>query len=255
MRKSIKTLFITGGATGIGRSVARLFYQNGYNVSIVDIDEEMVRQTIEGWSDDRFLFHSSNVIDSSAMKQAVSDTLAKFDKIDTVVLNAGMHLSNTILTVTEQQLDDIINVNIKGYVNTIRAVLPQMIEDGGGSIVVNVSDQAFIGKRNNFSYGLTKGAIGQMIKSIALDYAEDNITISGVCAGTIDTPLSRRALQRWADNEFEGDYDKALELESASIPVQRLGDSKEVAEFFYFLSNARYVTGSLHLIDGGLVAG
>lgn len=255
MNMSNKTLFITGAAMGIGRSVARLFYENGYNVSIVDIDEEMALKTIEGWDENRFLFHKLSVADFLNMSNAVNATIMKFGKINTVVLNAGVHMSNTILTITEQELDNMININIKGYVNTIRVTLPHMIKNGGGSFVVNVSDQAFIGKRNNFSYGLTKGAIGQMIKNIALDYAEDNITISGVCAGTIDTPLSRKALQRWADNEFDGDYNKALEQECATIPVQRLGKAEEVAEFFYFLSNAKYITGSLHLIDGGLVAG
>ena len=251
----MKTLFLTGAAEGIGREVARLFYSKGYNVAFMDINEEQSRETVEGWDVARYRTFTGDVRSKADIKQAVDATIATFGHIDTLVLNAGIHRSNSILSIEESELDMMIDINVRGYINTIRDVLPHMVEAGGGSIVANVSDQAFISKGNSFGYALTKGAVASMVRSVAVDYGKHGITISGVCAGTIDTPLARRALQRWADRDLEGNLDKAIELEATDFPVGRIGQPEEVAAMFYFLANAPFVTGSLHLIDGGLVAG
>ncbi|MFI3321158.1 MAG: SDR family oxidoreductase [Rikenellaceae bacterium] len=250
----MKTIFLTGAATGIGREVARLFYNNNYNVAMFDANSSQMAITTEGWDESRYIAYKGDVCSLESLKDAVGQTLAKFNRIDSLILNAGMHQSNTVLSVEDAELEQIFNVNVRGYIYAIKAAMPSMIEQGGGTIVVNASDQSFIGKGCSFSYGLTKGAIGQMIKNIAIDYGKQGISISGVCPGTIDTPLAMGALQRWADRELGGDLEKAIEIENESYVVGRIGTSAEVAQMFYFLANSPFVTGSLHLIDGGLVA-
>lgn len=251
----MKTIFLTGGATGIGREIAQLFYKKGYNVSFIDINKTESDITTENWDDPRFLFYHGSVTNRDDINSAIEATVKKFDKIDTLIPNSGINIKGNILSTTDEELDLMLNTNLKGVINTIRAALPYIITNGGGSIVINVSDQAFIGKEDSFGYGITKGALGQMVKSLAIDYGKHGITVSGVCAGTIITPLAQNLLQKWADNEFDGEIDRAIEEEAKLYPVGRVGRADEVAEFFYFLANAPFVSGSLHLIDGGLIAG
>ncbi|MFI3298269.1 MAG: SDR family oxidoreductase [Rikenellaceae bacterium] len=250
----MKTLFLTGAATGIGREIAKLFYNNNYNITLLDLNEEELKQTTQGWHENRYLSLVGSVTNPEFLKGAAQQCVEKFGKIDSLILNAGIHQSNTVLSITDEELDTILSINVKGYIYTLKAVLPQMIETGGGTIVVSVSDQAFIGKGMSFSYGLTKGAIGQMIKNIAVDYGRQGISISGVCAGTTITPLALGAMQRWADRDFNGNLQKALEVESEAYTIKRLGTAAEVAQMYLYLANAPFVTGSLHLIDGGLTA-
>ncbi len=251
----MKTLFLTGGATGIGRAIAQLFYNKGYNISFIDINKKEAEITIQEWEQKRFLFFHGSVTNEIDINNAIQATLNKFQNIYTLIPNSGINIKGNILSTTSNDLDLMLNTNVKGVINTIKATLPSMIKNGKGSIVINVSDQAFIGKEDSFGYGLTKGALGQIVKSLAIDYGKYGITVSGVCAGTILTPLAENLLQKWANNEFNGEIDKAIEEEAKLYPVGRIGKPQEVAEFFYFLSNAPFVSGSLHLIDGGLVAG
>ncbi|MFI3240137.1 MAG: SDR family oxidoreductase [Bacteroidales bacterium] len=251
----MKTIFLTGGSTGIGRSIARLFYSKGYNVSFIDINEPMAMECVKGWEETRYLFTLGSVTERETLSTAVAQTVAKFGKIDSLIINCGIHRVNNLTTIEPDELDLMLDVNIKGVVNTLQVAMPTMISAGGGTIVVNVSDQAFIAKPNSFGYTLTKGAVSQIIKSVAVDYGSQGISISGVSAGTILTPLSQNLLQKWADREFNGSLERAIAEEAKDYPIGRIGNADEVAEMFYYLANAPFVTGSLHLIDGGLVAG
>jgi NAD(P)-dependent dehydrogenase (short-subunit alcohol dehydrogenase family) len=175
--------------------------------------------------------------------------------LDVVVGSAGKYFSGTIENTSENDFDDIMNVNFKGTFFLLKSVLPILKKQQQGSIILVGSDQCFVGKQGAAVYGASKGALGQLTKSAALDYASFNVRVNAVCPGTIDTPLYRKAISAY--HEKTGIPLKNIEEDLANAqPLQRIGLSKEVAEFIFFLGSdaASFITGGLFPIDGGYTA-
>ena len=130
-----------------------------------------------------------------------------------------------------------------------------MIASGGGTVVINASDQWFVGKSESFAYGLTKGALGQITRSLAVDLAQYGVRVNAVCAGTIDTPLVDNVFRCLSDKTGKSVEEYRRE-EDALFPLGRMGRADEVAQVIYFLASdaSSFVTGSHYLVDGGLVA-
>ena len=138
--------------------------------------------------------------------------------LDSVVANAGIHRCNTMLDISEEELDLMIDTNIKGTVHTLRAAVPCLLERGG-SVVINASDQCYVGKPNSFGYGLTKGALGQITKSLAIDLGPKGVRVNAVCAGTIRTPLTEKLFQSFADITHGGDASAYWRTEAGLYPL------------------------------------
>lgn len=252
----MKTAFITGGATGIGAATVKKFINQGYKVGFIDTNKQAAESLIQDFKENVF-FYQGDVRKTEDQLAAIEATIAQFGSLNTVFANAGIHQSNSILSATDEDIDTIININIKGVIITIREAAKKMKNSGGGNIVIMASDQALIGKPNSFSYGMTKGALGQITKSLALDLSAHKIRVNAVCPATIKTPLADSAMQRWADADLDGDLEKAWELEAKAHPIGRVGLGEDVANLVYFLASdqASFITGSLHSVDGGLTAG
>ena len=256
MSDMASTIFITGGSTGIGRAAVERFVAEDWNVAFLDIDTEKAAELLQNLGcDDRVLFVEGDTRSRDDIKKAVEATEARFGGIDALFANAGIHRNNQILTITDEELHRIVDINLFGTVHTLQAVVPAIIRRGGGSVVINCSDQWFIGKPNSFAYGMTKGALGQITRSLSIDLAKHNIRVNAICPGSIDTPLLEGALRRSSEANNVS-YDELYQAENDLYDRGRMGKPEEVANLVYFLASGQstFITGAHYAIDGGLIA-
>lgn len=244
-------IYITGGASGIGEATVRLFASRGWKVTFSDIDIEAGEALAAELTSALFIPADTRNRDETAA--AVNAGIAAFGPLTTVFSNAGIHRSNTLLDISDEELDLLLDINIRGTVNTLKVAVPRIIEAGGGTVVINASDQSKIGKYHSFGYGLTKGALGQITKSMALDLAPRNIRVNAVCPATIYTPLVENIFGKLV-KQTGRTLEEYLREEDAEHPIGRIGHPDEVAECVWFLANpaSSFVTGTLLSVDGGL---
>ena len=237
-----------GGKLGYRFCGIKLFSQNGYQVINLDIRD--FEQALPN-----AIWKPCDVSVVRNIEAAVNEVISSYQRIDALVCNAGIHVSATIEDTDEALLDKVLNLNVKGAYGAIKSCLPTMKEQGSGAIVVMGSDQSFIGKRNSFAYGVSKGALASMAKTTALDYAPYNIRVNAVCPGTIETPLFHNAIDNYVARSG-ADKNEVVAEEAAAQPIGRLGQPEDVAELTYFLcsNKASFITGSLYAVDGGYTA-
>lgn len=235
-----KTCIVTGGSSGIGLSVVKLFLANNYRVFNLDMQPSEFGE-----------FCPCDITNLEQVTKII-DGITQHHNVDTLVSNAGIHFSATIEDTSEEELDNIFSINVKGAYAAMKAVIPNMKQNQSGSIILISSEQALVGKPNSFAYSLTKTALASMAKTTALDYAAFNIRANAVCPGTIETPLYHKAIDNYC--EKSGANKEEIHQEEAKLqPLGRLGQPEEVAELVLFLASdkATFITGSLQVIDGG----
>jgi NAD(P)-dependent dehydrogenase (short-subunit alcohol dehydrogenase family) len=237
-----KHIVVTGGSSGIGLAIVQRFIDAGYHVFNLDIKPSDVGE-----------FILCDMRNHEAVKACI-DAIGSQHSIDVLVCNAGMHMSANIEDTSEAAFLDLFNLNVKGAFSAAQSSLPYM-KDKGGSVVFIASDQSIIAKRNSFAYNLSKHALASMAKTTALDYAQYNIRATAVCPGTIETPLYHNAIDRYVARSG-ADKTAVHQEEAAQQPLGRIGQSDEVASFVAYLvsDEASFITGSLHVIDGGYCA-
>jgi 2-keto-3-deoxy-L-fuconate dehydrogenase len=241
----MKTVLITGGSRGIGLGCVELFYKQGYSILNLDIIKPEV---------DRGLFIQ---VDLSKVVNIVDafEKIAKETKtIDVLVSNSGIHYSASIENTSEEEFDRVHDVNFKSAFFVIKEVLKFMKKTGGRIITIG-SDQVFIAKPTSAIYGATKSAIGQLTKSIALDYSKYNIIANCICAGTIETPLYWEAIDKHSKNK-DIELQKIHEDEGEMQLLGRIGKVEEVASLAFYLANEAgdFLQGAMIPIDGGYTA-
>jgi len=246
MNFSNSVVAITGGSTGIGRATMDLLRERGATVYNLDI-------LPDGCAGD---FHiACDVTDHASVTAAVDRIVAREGKIDALFANAGVHLFANLEETTFEEFETVLSINLKGVFYTLKAVIPVMKNQNQGVILLIGSDQTLIGKGRSSVYGLTKGAIGQLAKSTAIDYAPFNIRVNCLCAGTTDTPLMWKAVARYhklsglPEEEIKAGLDQAQPLPHVARP-------EEIAKVACFLlsDESSYMTGALVAADGGYTA-
>lgn len=250
-----KVVFITGASTGIGAATARRFAGAGWCTCLCDINDEAGESLARELGDDSMFCHA-DTRNADDVLAAVNAALARFGRLDSIFCNAGVHRRNSMLKTSPEEFDFVVKTNIYGTYHTLRAGVPALIASGGGTVVINASDQATVGKANSFAYGLTKGALGQMTKSLSIDLQPEGVRVNAICPGTIRTPLVDGLFERVAA-ENGTTVDRLWEAENADYARGRAGEPEEVAELVYFLASdaSSFCSGGLYLIDGGLSAG
>jgi NAD(P)-dependent dehydrogenase (short-subunit alcohol dehydrogenase family) len=243
-----KIVVITGGSSGIGLSAVSLFAKAGaivYNLDIKSPEMEV----------DGITYLKCDISDFKQVKAQISIIIEKHGQIHNAFLNAGIHEVGNVEDLDIERMDKVININLKGIIYCLKSILPNMREYQEGSIVLMGSDQSFIGKGDSFIYGATKGAIGQITKSTAVDYAPYNIRINCVCPGTIETPLYHNAVNNFSKRKGL-DKQEVYRIIKTAQPISRVGLPEEVANTVLFLCSEKtgFTTGALVPVDGGFIA-
>ena len=240
-----KVAIVTGGSTGIGQATCLELSERGatvYNLDICPPAETTAHAQ----------FIQCDICQYEAVQNAIAQITGKQEHIDLLFANAGIHLFANIEETSFLDLDKIIDTNIKGVFYSLKALIPIMKKQQQGKIVLMGSDQSFVGKGQSSAYGLTKGAIGQLTKSTAIDYAPFNIQVNCICPGTIDTPLLSKAVDRFKtlSGLSTAEVDKLLQ---EAQPMARIAQPIEIAKTVCFLLSEEnsFMTGSLVPVDGG----
>ncbi|WP_159881047.1 SDR family NAD(P)-dependent oxidoreductase [Paenibacillus puerhi] len=254
MRLAGKITLITGAGSGIGRSSALRFAEEGASVIIADLDEAKGQETaaeirLAGGS---AIFLKANVTEPESVQTLVTGAIAEYGRIDVLFNNAGISGVGALHEVEPEVWDRVINVNIRGTFLPSKYVLPHMMEQCGGVIINMSSCIAEIGLAQRASYAATKGAVLALTKSMQVDYAPYGIRVNALLPGTILTPFVENYLkQSYADPEEGLAGIKRRQLSGD------LGRPEDVAQAAVFLASdeSKFMMGSPLYIDGGVVFG
>lgn len=247
-----KTALITGGASGIGLSMSKLFAQQGAEVHILELNLASA-EAAAGELTAAGLTAYAHALDVSRQADVleVINGIAEKKKIDILVNNAGIAHIGKAHTTAESDFDRVINVNIKGVYNCIYAAIPHFIAGGGGVILNTASIAATVGIPDRFAYSTTKGAIYTMTLSVARDYLEEKIRCNSISPARVHTPF----VDGYLANTYPGREEEMFEKLSKTQPIGRMAKPEEVAALAVYLCSdeAGFITGADYLIDGGFV--
>jgi NAD(P)-dependent dehydrogenase (short-subunit alcohol dehydrogenase family) len=254
MRLQDKVALITGAGSGIGKSTALLFAQEGATVIVNDLDEIKGRETVIEIRNKggEALFLHADVTNPEHVKTMVEAAIAEFGRIDVLFNNAGISGVGAVHEIEPEAWDRIMSINVKGVFLPSKYVLPYMMERKTGSIINMSSCVAEIGLARRVSYAATKGAVLALTKSMQVDYAPYNIRVNALLPGTIFTPFVENYLKTSYD-----DPTAAIESLKQRQLSGELGKSEDVANAALFLASddSKFMMGSPLYIDGGVVFG
>lgn len=241
-----KVAIITGGDSGIGRSVAVLFAREGADVAILYLDQhqdaEETRRVVEEQGR-KCLTFAGDVADRDVCHKVIDETLAKLGKLDILINNAAeQHPQEKLEDISEEQWEKTFRTNIFGMFQMTKAALPHLQK--GASIINTTSVTAYKGSPQLLDYSATKGAITAFTRSLSMNLAERGIRVNGVAPGPIWTPLIPSTF----------DEEKVAKF-GANVPMERPGQPDEVAPAYVYLasSDASYVSGQVIHVNGGTV--
>jgi 2-keto-3-deoxy-L-fuconate dehydrogenase len=247
-----KTAIVTGGASGIGLAISKLFAQQGATVHILELNHEQAEKESSGIiaSGGQAFTHSVNIAEQQEVKRVVS-AIAKNNPIDILVNNAGIaHIGNADNTM-ETDFDRIVAVNIKGTYNCLHTTIPFMKLQGKGVILNMASVASSVGIPDRFAYSMSKGAVVAMTLSVAKDYIKSGIRCNSISPARVHTPFVDGFLQK----NYPGNEKEMFAKLSATQPIGRMAEPIEVASLALFLCSdeAGFITGCDYPIDGGFI--
>ena len=250
MRFLEKVALVTGSGQGIGRATALRFAQEGAHVVIAEINQETAEKTVQeikalGREAMAIIADVTQVADSERM---VKETMEKFGQLDVVFANAGVSGGDLVAAMDPEAWDRIIKVNLRGVFLTCKFSIPALIESGGGAIVNMASSMAgWDTTTQGAAYMASKEGVTGLTKSLALQLGGYGIRVNAICPGVIKTRLGFRP------GMSEAEYETRTERFAKRIPLRRVGQPEDVAATVAFLASddARHITGSALLIDGG----
>jgi NAD(P)-dependent dehydrogenase (short-subunit alcohol dehydrogenase family) len=251
-RISAKACVVTGAGSGIGKAIAERFALEGGQVVCVDINAAAVQATVQGIqaAGGQGEAITADVSQPVAVDGFVQRCVDLYGRIDILVNNAGINVPGVFHEVTNEAIDRMLDVNLKGYIYASRAAIPHMLKQHSGAIVNMSSVNGLVAEPFLSLYAASKGAIVMLTKGIALDYAQQGIRCNCICPGWVDTPIN------YAHAEMLGGLDKIYAEIDRFQPIGRPGEPSEIANLALFLASdeASFMTGSIIAADGGMTA-
>jgi 3-oxoacyl-[acyl-carrier protein] reductase len=245
MRLKDKVALVTGGARGIGQAIAMTFAKEGADIVVADVNLEIAQKTaseIEALGR-KALALEMDVTNYDLVEAGINKILDKMGKVDILVNNAGITKDNLVLRMSQADWDAVINVNLKGTFNCIKAVSRPMVKQRSGRIISIASIIGLMGNPGQANYAASKAGIIALTKTVAKELASRNINANAVAPGFIQTEMTAKL--------SEDIKKKMLE----AIPLAKLGTPQDVANVCLFLASeeSSYITGQTITIDGGMV--
>ncbi|WP_433594861.1 3-oxoacyl-ACP reductase FabG [Lysinibacillus xylanilyticus] len=242
MRLNNKVAIITGAANGIGYAAAERFIEEGAFVVIADFNEDAGVSAAEHLGD-QALFVQVDVADRESVKNLVATVIEQMGRVDILVNNAGITRDAMLTKMTEDQFQQVLDVNLTGVFHCTQEVIPHMVAAGGGKIVNTSSVSGVYGNVGQTNYAATKAAIVGMTKTWAKELGRKGINVNAVAPGFTETDMVKKMPEN------------VLAQMRSVVPLQRLGTPRDIANAYLFLASdeASYVHGHTLHVDGAIM--
>jgi len=248
-----KVAIVTGGGSGIGEAICRLYARQGAKVHLLDVNTEGAASVASAIKAEGGLVetHYCDLSQQENVKRTFTAIWEQEAKIDILVNNAAIAHVGTAETTTEEELDRIYQVNIKGVYNGMQVALPYLKKSGGGVILNLASVLSVVGIKDRFAYSMSKGAVWTMTLSVAKDYLQDGIRCNALAPARVHTPF----VDGFLKENYPGKEAEMFEALSQTQPIGRMGKPEEIGGLAVYLASdeASFITGSLFPIDGGFI--
>lgn len=247
-----KTAIITGGASGIGLAISKLFASQGADVHILELNFAQAKEEVVNINakKSRAFAYEVNIADQQQVNEVIN-SIAEENSIDILVNNAGIAHVGTVETTMEEDFDRIFAVNVKGTYNCIHACIPYMKEQSKGVILNIASVASSVGIPERFAYTMSKAAVVGMTLSVAKDYIKQGIRCNCVSPARVHTPF----VDGFLEKNYPGKEKEMFEQLAATQPVGRMAAPEEIAFLALYLCSdeASFITGCDYPIDGGFI--